>query len=190
MIYSKEFPLTTEAPPQKTPIWAIAYDVNNETGNKRLMCKPTLGEIHNSIFYPYKKGTHECKTKGVTTWSRIFTDTENEAIRLYNTLIDMQINILNQRIQDAKNNKIPEPSIDNTINIVSRNIRITNQNDNFVSIDWGEIPVSNPNETTWEYSIDNGKTWITIHDIHGTKCPIQIHDNLWKDTLYRAKATI
>lgn len=55
--------------PTNKPIWGFAYDINDDTENRRLSCLPVLGEISirnggYGSFYPYKKGTHTKKSPG------------------------------------------------------------------------------------------------------------------------------
>ena len=80
--------------PKNKPLWAVAYDIDNDTGRVRLSCKPTLGEVvssseikasslwSNYIFVPYKKGTHtRCKSGFVSCGARMYADTYEEAVK-------------------------------------------------------------------------------------------------------------
>lgn len=107
MIYNPQYPKEYDTIPTNTPIWAYAYDVNNETEHARTRCKPTLGEINFSMFYPYKKGTTERMQRGVNKWSRSFADTEEEAKQAYNTLVMQRIDKLHEVLEKAKQDIIP-----------------------------------------------------------------------------------
>lgn len=90
------------------PIWAFAYDFNNELNGARLICPPILGELANDgKFYEYKKGTTEKKKSGaVSRQSRMYADTYAEAVNGYNQLIQNRIDQLNGMIAEAEAKKI------------------------------------------------------------------------------------
>lgn len=102
--------------PLNKPIYGFAYDINNDTRNKRLSCLPVLGEVgENNIskkwceycFYPYKKGTNTRKKSGaVDYYSRYYADTYSEAIEMYNELVQKRIDNLKLMIEEAENDKI------------------------------------------------------------------------------------
>ena len=125
MKYTKQRLYNPDAPINK-PIWAVAYDIDNDTGYVRLSCKPTLGEIienekagthfwHNYAFVPYKKGTHiKCKSGYVSHTSRMYADTYKEAVEIYNELVQKRINKLQQMIDEAQKDLMIEyPKEDN-----------------------------------------------------------------------------
>lgn len=98
-------------PPTNTPIWAFAYYL----GNNKTVCKPVLGEITEegtgirslALFVPYKTGTTEKRASGqVSTGSRLFTLTEEEAITMYNELVEKRIERLKSLLQKVENDKI------------------------------------------------------------------------------------
>lgn len=107
MIYNPQYPKEYDTIPTDKPIWAYAYDVNNETEHARTRCKPILGEINFSMFYPYKKGTTERMQRGVSKWSRSFADTEEEAKQAYNALVMQRIDKLYKTLETAKQDIIP-----------------------------------------------------------------------------------
>lgn len=93
--------------PRNTPIWGLAYDVNNETEHRNYSCKPVLGEIRSRHFFKYKKGTTECQTAGVGIRSRQYADTYEEAAELYNSLVMARIDTLYRLIDSAQKDLIP-----------------------------------------------------------------------------------
>ena len=102
--------------PLNKPIYGFAYSINDDTRDKRLSCLPVLGEIgeNNSFkkycrycFYPYKKGTKTKKKSGVVDFmSRYYTDTYEEAIEMYNELVQKRIDKLKKMIKEVENDKI------------------------------------------------------------------------------------
>lgn len=102
--------------PLNKPIYGFAYDINDDTRNKRLNCMPTLGEISennikrkwsNYCFYPYKKGTKQRKKSDIVDFqSRHYADTYKEAVEMYNELVQKRIDNLKQMINKAENDKI------------------------------------------------------------------------------------
>lgn len=97
------------------PIWAVAYEINDDTKITNLRCLPTHGEItnygRNYFFVPYKKGTNEKRRSGeVLFWSRRYADTYEEAVELYYEMIDDRIKKLQKMIEEAKADKLKVPS--------------------------------------------------------------------------------
>lgn len=100
--------------PINKPIWAVAYNINDDTEHHRLLCKPIQGEIilntpyeDNAYFIPYKKnGTGFCKSKRVDFNSRLYANSYEEAAELYNELVQKHIDKLLGLVQDAKNDMI------------------------------------------------------------------------------------
>lgn len=89
------------------PIWGLAYDINDDTEHKRLICKPVLGEIVGHNFYQYKKGTTEKRKSGrVSYWARIYADTYEEAVDMYNELVQKRIDNLLRMIDLAESDMI------------------------------------------------------------------------------------
>lgn len=102
-----------EVLPLNKPIWAVAYSVNDTTEHNDLLCKPTLGEIRqygnyrSGSFFPYKKGTTEVRTTGgVNFQSRMYADTYEEAVELYNELVQKRIDNLFSMVIKAEADKI------------------------------------------------------------------------------------
>ena len=89
--------------PHNKPIWATAYWINDDTSDRRLMCKPVFGEIDSfDYFHQYsKKHPHELTKTGVSIYARYFADTKEEAIRVYNELVHCRIEKLNRLILEA-----------------------------------------------------------------------------------------
>lgn len=102
--------------PFNRPIWGLNYSINNETEYKDLICLPVLGEIvdrtgkfriWSSDFVPYKKGTSELRKSGmVSARSRIYADTYEEAVEMYNELVQKRIDNLYRMINEAEKDKI------------------------------------------------------------------------------------
>lgn len=107
--------------PKNKPLWAVAYDIDNDTGRVRLSCKPTLGEVvssseikasslwSNYIFVPYKKGTHtRCKSGVVSCGARMYADTYEEAVDIYNSLVQKRVD----KLEKMKNEAVSDFIID------------------------------------------------------------------------------
>ena len=101
--------------PTNKPVWAVAYDVNNDTRHVNLKCLPVLGEIRRwkyyrgADFYPYKKGTTEVRLTGKVHYnSRVYADTYEEAVQMYNELIKRRIETLYKMIEEAKDDFIAQ----------------------------------------------------------------------------------
>lgn len=97
------------------PVYGFAYDVNDDTLQNRLRCLPVLGEIDKRYpyysdvynFFPYKKGTTERRNTGsVDVQSRMYADTYEEAVEMYNELVQKRIDNLYNMIKDTENDKI------------------------------------------------------------------------------------
>lgn len=100
--------------PVGKPIWGLAYDINDDTERHDLKCEPVLGEIvnnglrYNSLrFVPYKKGTKVKRGSGsVRRDSRMYADTYEEAVEMYNDLVQRRIDNLQRMIESAKSDMI------------------------------------------------------------------------------------
>lgn len=97
--------------PVGKPIWAAAYEINDDTKVTNLRCLPTHGEITKYggryFFVPYKKGTTEKRSSGeVLYWARLYADTYEEAVDLYNEMIDTRIEKLQKMIEEARADKL------------------------------------------------------------------------------------
>ena len=90
--------------PIESPLWGVAYDINDDTEYRRLSCLPVCGEItEKGYFHPYKKGTLDRKITGrVGFQSRMYADTYEEAVELYNELVQKRIDNLCRLIKDAE----------------------------------------------------------------------------------------
>lgn len=99
--------------PLNRPIWAVAYSVDDNTERNRLICRPTLGEIHqwshynSGTFYPYKKGTNEVRTTGGVNFnSRMYADTYDGAVEMFNELVQKRIDNLLAMVIKAEEDRI------------------------------------------------------------------------------------
>ena len=108
-------------PPINTPIYGFSYDINDDTKNRRLICKPTLGEIVDENnpynitikgwalynFIPYKSNNKSFRKSGIVNMdSRMYADTKEEAIEMYNELVNKRIDKLQEMIEEAKGDLI------------------------------------------------------------------------------------
>ena len=93
-------------------LYGFAYEINDDTKDCRLSCRPVLGTIIErgiNIYYfaPYKKGTQELRKSGrVLFESRMYADTYKEAVEMYNELVQKRIEKLKEMIQEAEKDKI------------------------------------------------------------------------------------
>lgn len=101
--------------PLNRPIWAVAYNVNDDTEHNRLICKPILGEIHKDNlwrtgggkFTPYKIGTCELRATGdVNLNSRMYADTYDGAVEMFNELVQKRIDNLLAMVIKAEEDRI------------------------------------------------------------------------------------
>lgn len=99
------------------PIWACAYELQNNKNKNGLIQKPIQGEFCNdgyvTYFYPYKKNSKEfAKSKKVQAeWSRYYADTYEECVELYDTLVNEKIMYFWQRMRDCVKDKIGDYGI-------------------------------------------------------------------------------
>lgn len=120
MKYEQQIGVPFEVP-LNTPLWATDYLINDDNLVARLKCQPILGEVisierfskevkaskyptySNYIFVPYKIGTTTFRNSGfVDVWSRHYADTEEEAIEIYNELVQKRIDKLLEIAEQAK----------------------------------------------------------------------------------------
>lgn len=88
--------------PINNDIWAFAYKEDERALN--LMCKPVRGRIKNDkYFYEYKVNGKDLKKNGVSLYARYFADTEKEAIKGFNALLNKRINSLTEEIDKLEN---------------------------------------------------------------------------------------
>ena len=96
--------------PVGKPIWGFAYEIKNDTMHRVCYSKPVRGEIvvspYHTKFYPYKKNGKLCESKGVSFESRRYADTYEEAVEMYNELVQDRINRLRTAAIQAERDKI------------------------------------------------------------------------------------
>ena len=112
--YIYVYPYDIEELPVGEPIYGFAYNVNDDTEQRRLSCKPVLGEIVSTenikcglwsryVFVPYKSGTTEKRKSGYVDFdSRMYASTYVEAVEMYNELVQERIDNLYSMINSAK----------------------------------------------------------------------------------------
>ena len=72
--------------------------------------KPILGELRETnhsypdwaVFFPYKKNGEICKSKSVNLNARYYADTYEEAVEMYNELVQQRIDRLHKAIHEAE----------------------------------------------------------------------------------------
>lgn len=87
--------------PINKPIWGFAYTIKS---------KPVLGELRETnhsypdwaVFFPYKKNDEICKSKGVNLNAKYYADTYEEAVEMYNELVQQRIDRLHKAIYEAE----------------------------------------------------------------------------------------
>lgn len=94
-------------------LYGFAYGIYDETINSKLSFRPVLGKITHvgnykiDFFVPYKKGTKEFIDSGKAFFNfRMYADTYEEAVEMYNELVQKRIDKLKEMIQEAENDKI------------------------------------------------------------------------------------
>lgn len=100
--------------PVDTDVWAIAYTVDDESNRNRLRCEPTLGQIKKRSekynahdFVPYNKQRTGFRKSGhVDINARMYADTYEEAVELYNELVEARINKLQTMLNEAKSDML------------------------------------------------------------------------------------
>lgn len=94
------------------PIWACAYELQNNKNKNGLVQKPVQGEIYGEdyriYFAPYKKGSKSlAKSKEVLAeYSRYYADTYEECVELYDSLVNENIMYFWQRMKECAKDKI------------------------------------------------------------------------------------
>ena len=102
-------PLPQHKLPNGKSVWAVAYSIDNESMYPHLRKTPVRGiiTVNGDFFVEYKKGTNIKKKSGiVNSSSRMYADTEKEAVEMYNALVQDRINLLYKIIEDAEDDKI------------------------------------------------------------------------------------
>lgn len=89
--------------PINKPIWAFAYTIKNDTAQRTYYSSPVCGEINeHGVFHPYKKNGDLSGSKYYNFNSRSYADTYEEAVDMYNELVQKRIDRLKAAIEDAK----------------------------------------------------------------------------------------
>lgn len=97
--------------PLNKPIWACAYEVNNDNMYNYLRKEPVLGIVVGE-YISYLNPFHELNKKGeikrmsVQCLSRQYADTYEECVELYNYLIDKALYKLEEVKKYHEQNKI------------------------------------------------------------------------------------
>lgn len=95
----------------KQPLYAVAYHIDNETQHVKLRQLPVLGQIvpRNSRysttqyqFAQFNKDGTLSESRRVHYRNRCYADTYDEAVTLYNTLVQERIDDLQNMIADAQ----------------------------------------------------------------------------------------
>lgn len=93
--------------PRDTDVWACAYSPTYSEKNMCYKKEPVLGKIINNHFFEYKKDGVTIKTSSkVSIYAREYTDTLEECVDLYNSLIDKHVKRLEDLIANHVSNKI------------------------------------------------------------------------------------
>lgn len=99
------------------PIWACAYELQNNKNKNGLIQKPVQGEIYGegyrTYFAPYKKGSKSlAKSKEVLAeYSRYYADTYEECVELYNSLINKNIMYFWQRMRECAKDMVGDINV-------------------------------------------------------------------------------
>lgn len=107
--------------PPGTKIWACAYDFDNNKTTMGLISKPVYGMLrgyawnyedkeiteedsYSSFFVPFKRGseTEFAKSKAVQIYSRVYADTHEECVELFNSLVNEKVEWFLQRAEETK----------------------------------------------------------------------------------------
>lgn len=96
--------------PVDTDIYAVAYEIDNNTNLANLRCKPTKGQIIydpksqcDYRFVPYSKdGSRFLDSGRVDFQKRLYADTYEEAVEMYNELVQKRITQLEEIINLTK----------------------------------------------------------------------------------------
>lgn len=180
MIYDVSLRMPKSIIPKNKPIWAVAYKINPETGNHALYSKPVKGEFDGNNFRPYNKHG-ELSTNRVSCYSRILADTEEEATRAYNELINRHIDRLQDAIEKAKADLIPEIT-DKTFEQHTELHGYVPMN-SLVPLIIRQADAMTPFKTEnikLEYSDDNGITW---HEYNSKDEPDKAKTYIWRTHL-------
>lgn len=102
-------------------IWACAYEFDCNKESKKYIQKPVYGIFVDgwsdtkgddiSFFTTINKNGHPSRSKKVHLYAREYADTEEECIKLYNSLVQMKIDYFQQRIEEVKKEFIKEDTV-------------------------------------------------------------------------------
>lgn len=91
-------------------IWACAYEFDNNKITMNLSQKPIYGEIYHDgwskHFVPYKKNGELAMSKMVRSRSRVYADTYQECVELYNSLVRERVDWFMQRAEETADDYI------------------------------------------------------------------------------------
>lgn len=91
-------------------IWACAYEFDSNKTTMNLIQKPVYGEIYCDTwmrsFVPYKKNGGLAMSKMVRAISRVYADTYEECVELYNSLVKERVNWFMKRAEETANDYI------------------------------------------------------------------------------------
>jgi len=92
--------------PRDTELWCCAYETNSKKEDFALKCLPCRCKVtkiswRESCYKLNKKG-EIVNSSSVSIYSRVYADTYNEAVELYNELVQSRINWLNDLVVDVK----------------------------------------------------------------------------------------
>lgn len=108
-----------------TKLWACAYDFDNNKTTMGLISKPVYGMLrgygwnykdeevteeksYSSFFVPFRKGSEIefAKSKAVHIYSRVYADTYEECVELFNSLVDEKVKWFLDRAEETKKDLI------------------------------------------------------------------------------------
>lgn len=106
-----------------TKLWACAYKFDNNKITMGLISKPVYGmvrgygwnykevteeESYASFFVPFKSGSEIefAKSKAVRISSRVYADTYEECVELFNSLVDEKVKWFLERAEETKKDLI------------------------------------------------------------------------------------
>ena len=108
-----------------TKLWACAYEFDNNKITMGLISKPIYGmargygwdcgevteeRAYASFFVPFRSGneTEFAKSKAVRISSRVYADTYEECVKLFNSLVNEKVKWFLERAEETKKDSISE----------------------------------------------------------------------------------
>ena len=108
-----------------TKLWACAYEFDNNKISMGLISKPVYGmtrgygwdyeemaeeESYSSFFVPFRSRseTEFAKSKAVRILSRVYADTYEECVELFNSLVNEKVKWFLERAEETKKDLIEE----------------------------------------------------------------------------------